>query len=197
MCLSNYRNSDRHLTLSFFNLLVICYRYATFPCHFCAFLFCSLSSLPVFLSIFICIFITLTVTYKTLKCYSDNDIMTGYTCYDYHHDGSLILCSVYYLHQGLVMLYTDRSVIRRTARSHLSMPFYIFSFTPQTLLYLALSLCYLHTYISVAFLLFLFSFLFLSDIHSFCLTLNIIFHILMSSPLSVSVFWLVVCGGIC
>lgn len=61
--------------------------------------------------------------FKVMCRYSDNDIMTGYTCSDYHHDDSLILCSVYYLHQGLVMFYTDRSVIRRTAQSHLSMPF--------------------------------------------------------------------------
>ncbi len=64
--------------------------------------------------------------FKVMCGCSDNDIMTGYTCYDYHRDDSLILCSVYYLHQGLVMFYTDRSVIRRTAQSHLSVPFFCF-----------------------------------------------------------------------
>lgn len=68
----------------------------------------------------------LTVNYKTFR-HSDNDIMTRYTCCDYHHDDSLILCSVYDLLPGLVIFYTDRSVVRRIAQSHLSVLFWKFS----------------------------------------------------------------------
>lgn len=77
------------------------------------------SFFPFFWSAF---FIMLTVNYKTFR-HGDNDIMTCYTCCDYHRDESLILCSVYDLHPGLVIFYTDRSVVRRIAQSHLSVVF--------------------------------------------------------------------------
>lgn len=75
--------------------------------------------------------------------------MTGYTCSDYHHDGSLILCSVYYLHWGLVMFHTDRSVIRRIAQSHLFMLFNFFSPSLYICAFLKAFLDYLSSFLSV------------------------------------------------
>lgn len=45
----------------------------------------------------------LTVPYKTLKCHADAALTTSWQstlCRDYHHDDSLILCSVYGAHRG-------------------------------------------------------------------------------------------------
>lgn len=119
--------SSSSLSLSVIVFFQSAFYLLSLPRCFLLFLcFSLLPSLAVSHSIFICVFIMLTVTcenFKVLHRYSDNGAMTGYTCYDYHHADTLILCSVYYLHQGLVMFYTDRSVIRRTAQNHLSLPF--------------------------------------------------------------------------
>ena len=87
-----------------------------------SFFYLYILSLNTFFVLYLHTFITLPVTSESrvLCRYSDNDTMTGYTCCDYHRDDSLILCSVYDLHRGLVMFCTDSVVIRRIARSHLS-----------------------------------------------------------------------------
>lgn len=80
-----------------------------------------------------------------LCSYSDNGFMTGYTCYDYHHVDSLILCSVYYLHQGLVMFYTE--VL--SGERHRTICLCLFKFSPSLFVSLFPKLCdYLSSFLS-------------------------------------------------
>ncbi len=126
----------------FFHQVFICYHYPAVSCYFCAFPFVFSLCLSLYFNLHFCYVNCHPQNFKVLRRDSDNGIMTGYTCYDYHHVDSLILCGVYYLHQGLVMFYTSRSVIKRTAQNHLSVPFFNFFFPSSLFVSLFLKLLY-------------------------------------------------------
>lgn len=179
------------------------------------FLLFSLSSLSVFLSIFICIFIMLTATNKTLKWCADAAIMTSWQATLVMITTVMIVWfyAVFITYTRGLLCFTQIEVLSGEQRRAICLClFSVFSFTIclsflqilwLSLTFLALPLCCLYIYPSIAFLslFFLFFSFPVLSLSSFCLTLNISLQILRaSSPPPrpfVSVLWLVACGRIC
>lgn len=166
--------------------------------------FFLLSSLSVYHSIFICIFIMLPVTYKTFKCCADTVIMASWQATLVMITIMLIVWfyAVFITYTRGLLCFTQIEVLSGEQHKTICLSFFLFFSLHSLSLFLKLR----NTLISHLFTFFLshlhsFFFCLCLSLSSFCLTLTISFYRSSMRPLplqslSVSVFWFVACGSI-